>query len=189
MSDKPIRIWVVDDNPGNVYRFREALDRTGMNSELLAIRDGVEALALIRLEEASGGASVPDLVVLDSSLPEADGVEVLEAMRQSDVPVVITSRLISPRDRAGKIEEFFQVAASVKQVPPAGHPEKQTTPLRSRRVDRFQTEPIDSCKLTPTGKRFTLAMPAIAIDTADGKRAAVTIPAEALVEVISSPRG
>jgi CheY-like chemotaxis protein len=65
MSDKPIRIWVVDDNPGNTSRFREALHRAGLNSELLAIGDGVEALALIRLEETSGGASVPDLVVLD----------------------------------------------------------------------------------------------------------------------------
>ena len=40
----------------------------------------------------------------------------------------------------------------------------------------------------PTGKRFTLAIPTIAIDTAGDKRAAVTIPAEALVEVISGPR-
>jgi len=39
-----------------------------------------------------------------------------------------------------------------------------------------------------TGKRFTLAKPTIAIDTADGKRAAVTIPAEALIEVMSGPR-
>jgi CheY-like chemotaxis protein len=142
MSDKPIRIWVVDDNPGNPSTFREAFDRAGLNSEVLAIKDGVEALALIRLEEMSGGASVPDLVVLDSSLPEADGAEVLEAMRQSNVPVVITSRLISPRDRARKVEMFFQVAAVVKQVPPGGRPEKQMTNALPR-VGRFQTEPND----------------------------------------------
>jgi len=133
MSDKPIRIWVVDDNPGNVSRFREALDKTGLNSELLAIGDGIEAL--IRLEEMSG-ASVPDVVVLDTSLSDADGVEVLEAMRQSNVPVVITNRLISPRERARKIEEFFQVAAAVTQRLPAEHPEKyvrnRIPPLRRR---------------------------------------------------------
>ena len=44
MSDKPIRVWVVDGNPGNVSRFREALHGAGLNSELLAMRDGVEAL-------------------------------------------------------------------------------------------------------------------------------------------------
>jgi len=87
---------------------------------------------LIRLEETSVGASVPDLVVL-------------AAMRQRNVPVVITSPLISPRDRARKIEEFFRVAAAVKQVLPGGYQEKQMTntlrPLLSRRVGRFQTGP------------------------------------------------
>jgi CheY-like chemotaxis protein len=73
MSDKPIRIWVVDGNPHSVSRFGEALHGAGLNCELLAIRDAVQALALIRLEETSGDAAVPDLVVLDSSLPEADG--------------------------------------------------------------------------------------------------------------------
>jgi hypothetical protein len=38
------------------------------------------------------------------------------------------------------------------------------------------------------GKRFTLARPTIAIDIADDKRAAVTIPAEALIEVIAGTR-
>ena len=40
----------------------------------------------------------------------------------------------------------------------------------------------------PTGQRFTLARPTIAIDTAGGKRAAITIPKEALIEVISDLR-
>ena len=127
MSDKPIRIWVVDDNPGNVSMLREALHRAGMNSELLAIGDAIEARALIRLEEGSGAASVPDLVVLDSSLPDADGVKVLEAMRRSNVSVMITSPLISPGDRARKIEEFFQLAAAVQQALPGGRTDKQTT--------------------------------------------------------------
>jgi CheY-like chemotaxis protein len=120
MSGKPIRIWVVDDNPGNVSRFREALHRAGLNSDLLAIGDAVEALALIRLEETPVGVSIPDLVVLDTSLPDADGADILEAMRRSNVPVVITSRLISPGDRARKVEEFFQVAAAMKHVLSAG---------------------------------------------------------------------
>jgi CheY-like chemotaxis protein len=143
MSDKPTRVWVVDDNLGNVSRLREALHRAGLNSELLAIRDGVEALALIRLEKSGG--SVPDLVVLDTSLPDAEGGGILNAMRESNVPVVITSRLIPQGDRAKKIEEFFQMVAALKQVLPVGHPGNQMKntlrPLRSRRVDRFQTWP------------------------------------------------
>jgi hypothetical protein len=41
-----------------------------------------------------------------------------------------------------------------------------------------------------SGKRFKLGTPTMAVDTVDGKRAAVTVPvpAEATINVISSPR-
>ena len=77
---------------------------------------------------------MPDLVVLDLHLPKVDGIEILEAMRRSihfsNVPVIITSSDISPRDRARMdhfqvsryfikplhLEEFFQFAADLKEV-------------------------------------------------------------------------
>lgn len=137
MSDKPIRIWLVEDNPGDVYLFREALQRAELNFDMVAIEDGAEALTLIRLKETSRRGPVPDVVVLDLNLPKADGIEVLEALRKSkdfsNVPVVATSSFISPSDRAGMEhlrvaryfikpsdpEAFFQVATALKEVLPA----------------------------------------------------------------------
>ena len=40
-----------------------------------------------------------------------------------------------------------------------------------------------------TGKRFKLVKPTLAIDVIDGKRCAITIPAEATIKVISGPSG
>jgi CheY-like chemotaxis protein len=119
----PIQIWVVDHNPADVFSFRCALRRIGLNCDLHAIPDGNEALALIRekvcQEKESGGLAPPDLLVLDSSLSDTDGTELLEAIRQTKVPVVMTSPLLSPRDRARKVEEFFQMVGALKKALPA----------------------------------------------------------------------
>ena len=40
-----------------------------------------------------------------------------------------------------------------------------------------------------TGKRFKLAKATLAIDVIDGKRTAITIPAEATIKVVSEPSG
>jgi hypothetical protein len=39
-----------------------------------------------------------------------------------------------------------------------------------------------------TGKRFKLGNPTLALDVIDGKRVAVTVPARAIIKVISGPR-
>jgi len=39
-----------------------------------------------------------------------------------------------------------------------------------------------------SGKRFKLGTSTIAVETVDGKRVAVTVPAEATIKVISGPR-
>ena len=39
-----------------------------------------------------------------------------------------------------------------------------------------------------TGKRFELCRPTIAIDTVEGKRLAVTVPAGVIIKVVSGPR-
>ena len=40
-----------------------------------------------------------------------------------------------------------------------------------------------------TGKRFRLESPTLALDVAEGKRTAVTIPANAILKVVSGPTG
>jgi hypothetical protein len=78
-------------------------------------------------------------------------------MRQSNVPVAITSRLISPRDRGQKDRNVFSggcggEAGAARRA--AGKTEDKCVtsggpiPKPSRTISR---------KLMPTGKRFTLA--------------------------------
>ncbi|XSG77413.1 ATP-binding response regulator [Herpetosiphon llansteffanensis] len=79
-------ILVVDDNPDARQVIQHIL--AARDYAMSEAADGVEALALI-------AQSKPDLVILDLMMPNMDGFEVLEALRNNpnyaDIPVIIVS--------------------------------------------------------------------------------------------------
>ena len=74
---------VVEDNPGDVYLIRRALETIGVELELRVIVDGKEALALVDRLEQGSVEEKPDLIVLDLGLLGCHGRRVLQAMRHS----------------------------------------------------------------------------------------------------------
>src|ERR1051326_7449108 len=89
---EPARILLVEDNAADVYLFRKAMTNAELNYELTVIEDGGGAMMFIRAEGRYAGSPVPDLAIIDLSLPKNDGIQVVEAIRQeerfADVPVV-----------------------------------------------------------------------------------------------------
>ena len=64
-----------------------------MRNSLVAVSNGVEALALLRREGKYRDAARPDLILLDLNLPRKDGREVLAEVKQDDdlkrIPIVV----------------------------------------------------------------------------------------------------
>jgi len=118
-DDEPVRILLVEDNPADVYLFRKALLGVELNFELTVIEDGGRAIAFVRGEGEYAGSPVPDLVVLDLSLPKDDGMQVLETIRATkrfaNAPVVITSSSPSPPARLQ--DEHLQVVRYIMKPP------------------------------------------------------------------------
>jgi two-component system OmpR family response regulator len=87
-----LRLLVVDDEDYITDLIAVGLRFVGFDVETAA--DGREALAKI-------ATTNPDLVVLDISMPELDGVEVLQRMRRDGigVPVIFLTARDSPADR------------------------------------------------------------------------------------------
>jgi CheY-like chemotaxis protein len=83
MTD-PVRILLVEDNTADVYLFRKALAAAGLNFELTVIEDGGSGMAFVRGEGEYADIPVPDLAVIDLSLPKNDGIQILEAFRATD---------------------------------------------------------------------------------------------------------
>ncbi|MBW4576384.1 MAG: response regulator [Aphanothece sp. CMT-3BRIN-NPC111] len=90
---RPIEILLVEDNPGDVRLTIEALRDAKVLNNLSVVKDGVEAMAYLRLEGQYIHATRPDMVLLDLNLPKKDGCEVLAEIKGDPnlrrIPVVI----------------------------------------------------------------------------------------------------
>src|SRR5436190_22358595 len=107
MSAKLIEILLVEDNPADVRMAQETLKDYKLQNSLHVLRDGASALAYLRREGEFAQVRVPDLVMLDLTLPKIDGLEVLSQMRADDrlkhLPVVI---LAASRVDSRMLEQF-----------------------------------------------------------------------------------
>ena len=102
-------ILVIEDNPADVDLLKLAMETSGLICDVTVIDDGGEALALTRQQGRHAEMPAPDLIILDLNLPKNDGLEILEAMRESQpyaqTPIAVLSSSSSPRERA-KIEKY-----------------------------------------------------------------------------------
>ena len=92
MND-PVRILLVEDNPGDARLAQEALKDSKVTNKLFHVEDGVEAMAFLRKQGKYADMPRPDLILLDLNMPKKDGREVLAEIKEDDdlkcIPVVI----------------------------------------------------------------------------------------------------
>lgn len=89
MTDAPVRILLVEDNPGDARLLRETLrDAHSLRFELAYADRLADALERVRAEPA-------DVVLLDLSLPDAHGMETVQRMLQAapTVPIIVLTGL------------------------------------------------------------------------------------------------
>lgn len=90
---RPVQILLVEDNPGDVRLTIEALKEAKVLNQLTVVKDGIEALSLLRRQGQYARVARPDLILLDLNLPKKDGREVLAEIKTDDnlkhIPVVI----------------------------------------------------------------------------------------------------
>ena len=96
MSERQPRILAVDDEPRMIDFVRVSLERQGLM--VLEAQDGNEALTRVRED-------LPDLVLLDVGLPDLDGFQVLEQLRQtSSVPIIMVTVRAGEQDKIRGLE-------------------------------------------------------------------------------------
>lgn len=89
-------ILVVDDEPRMTRFIRMNLELDGYR--VIEAHDGLEALDKVR-------TGLPDLVILDVMMPELDGFETLETLRQvSSVPVIMLTVRSDEEDKVRGLE-------------------------------------------------------------------------------------
>lgn len=101
LHDSTFRILVADDDEASRSLIRDSLDEQAF--ELIEARDGAEALALCETAR-------PDLLILDTRMPEISGFELVRHIRTQEsnslfLPVLLITASGDPGDRLRGLEE------------------------------------------------------------------------------------
>ena len=88
---KFIRFFLVDDDMDDILIFREVLQDVNPTIDFRSAADGHEALSILRTKNND----LPDVIFLDLNMPQKNGYECLEEIRNNktlqDIPVVVFS--------------------------------------------------------------------------------------------------
>jgi CheY-like chemotaxis protein len=99
---RPIRILLVEDDPGDVLITREAFEDGKILNTLDVVGNGEDAIAFLRGEGSYAEAERPDLILLDLNLPRLSGAEVLAEIKADDllhsIPVVVLTTSSAEED-------------------------------------------------------------------------------------------
>jgi chemotaxis family two-component system response regulator Rcp1 len=105
-------ILLAEDNEGDVYLAKLALQDHGLNQDVHVLADGETALSFVERLEWDNNVPSVALMLLDLHLPKRDGLEVLRRLRAGKrgarIPVVVLTSSDSPADRESA-EEYESV--------------------------------------------------------------------------------
>ena len=130
----PLTIFIIDDNPVDVYLMRWVLDAHELDYHLRIIDNGDHALRVFDRLAHQEHLRAPTIVLLDLNLPQLDGKEVLRHIKAiplgAEIHVVVVSGSKHPADqhetlalgadayfvKPYHLNEFMQLGEVIKQV-------------------------------------------------------------------------
>jgi CheY-like chemotaxis protein len=104
---KQIRtILVVDDEPNTLDLYARIVKSHSTANKVLLVNNGAQAIEIIRNKKI-------DLVLLDLQMPEMDGFDVIEAMREekrtSKVPVIVLTGMVLTQEEMDRLNQGVAV--------------------------------------------------------------------------------
>ncbi|MEX2247903.1 MAG: response regulator [Dehalococcoidia bacterium] len=112
-SYKPVQILLVDDNPDDVLITQRGMERSHVANTMHVARDGQEAIDfLFRQGQYGPDTPRPDLILLDVNLPKANGLEVLERIRDNRELAAIPVIMLTASDRDEDVLRSYQLGSN-----------------------------------------------------------------------------
>jgi two-component system, response regulator len=149
MSEGPVELLLVEDNPADQELTLHVLRRHNLANRVKIARDGAEALEfLFGAGPDAAAESIPRMILLDLKLPKVSGIEVLARLkadaRTKHIPVVVLTSSQQDTDLKRCYElgvnsyvvkpvDFGQFAEAVRQLGLYWLLLNQDAPVRSTR--------------------------------------------------------
>jgi len=133
-EQETLEVLLIEDNPGDIRLFEEALKISQSKINLTVVRDGEQAIDFFSKESLFQETTLPDLILLDLNLPRKSGHEVLEAIKSHPqnrrIPVIVLTSSQAPDDiqeayknhancyivKPVQLSDFFQVIKTLEQL-------------------------------------------------------------------------
>ncbi len=115
-SQTPIKIMVVEDNPGDARLISEGLSQIELQTQVKVVTDGDDALKRLRLEATEDHPF--DLVLLDLNLPGRHGREVLTEIKKDAALRVTPTIILSSSSAANDIADCYDRHANAYVTKP-----------------------------------------------------------------------
>jgi CheY-like chemotaxis protein len=116
----PIRVLMVEDNPGDADLTRETLEDGKLHIELTVVTDGAQAVAYLLQQPPYADVQRPDVMLLDLNLPKVSGTEVLAEMKRHEALATIPVVVLTSSDAERDVVTSYQLGASCYITKPVG---------------------------------------------------------------------
>lgn len=105
---KKAHILLVEDNEGDIYLTKEALEESKITNKISVLKSGADVMDYLKKADRFPDPQTPDLILLDLNLPKKNGLEVLLEIKGSEafkmIPIIMLTTSSSEQD----IEEAYK---------------------------------------------------------------------------------
>jgi CheY-like chemotaxis protein len=118
----PLKILIVEDNPDDVFFFKQAMKKASADFHLHSVSDGVQAVAYLKGDAAFGDRAAhpfPDVLLLDLNMPGMNGFELLEWVRSNPGCSHLIVHVMSASSRDLDIHKAYQLGANSYVIKPS----------------------------------------------------------------------
>ena len=110
---RDVRVLLAEDNEDHLFLASRALSRVGdVNVEVIPVRDGIQVLDYLYGRGAHEGRTLPDLVLLDLSMPGRSGLDVLQTVKSDQALAHIPVIVLTSSDRPEDVQAAYATGAN-----------------------------------------------------------------------------
>lgn len=108
---RPIKILLVEDNPGDARLTLEALKDGKVQNRLYIVNSGMEAIAFLHRKGKYADAPNPDFILLDLNMPLMNGSQLLAEVKQDSALKNIPVAILTGSQAADDIARAYKLHA------------------------------------------------------------------------------
>lgn len=114
------RILLIEDNPGDIKLFEEAVSAEELNIVVDVVEDGEAALDYFENLKADDFTNAPSIIISDLNIPKINGLDVIKKFKSDSTFKIIPIIVLSTSNLDSDIKECYSSYVNAFLVKPIG---------------------------------------------------------------------